>query len=132
MRRHLVLIVLTASAPSVGYAAGATVIKDTIACNNIGLMSIAEQYRAEGDELAAKRYIADAARRGSCTTFKKGTSVIFHHAVYYTDGDYGSYTTVRRKGEPRSWVIEKCALDARDPDLARFPEYTTPEPQCEQ
>ncbi len=118
--------------PSLALAAGANVIKDTLACEGIGHFGVMDNLRADGDEEAVKKLKAGYLRRGSCRIIKAGTPVFFYHFMEYTDGDYGSFTTIRRKGDTRSWVLEKCALDARDPDVARFPGYTVPEKPCNQ
>jgi hypothetical protein len=112
-------------------AADAHVIKTTMACENIGIFGVMDNYRNEDDDVAIKKYKAYKLHKGDCRIFKPGTRVIFHHVSEYTDGDYGQYTTVRKAGEISSWVIDKCALDGRDPDIARFPGYVVPEKPCE-
>lgn len=112
------------------FAGEARVIKDTLACENIGWVSQRDTFLQEGDEVAAKKLEAMATRGGNCRKIKAGTQVIFYHFSSYTDGDYGAYTTIRRKGDTRSWVVDKCALDGRDPDLTRFPGYVSPEKPC--
>ena len=117
--------------PQIALAAETTVIKDTIACKSIGTFSLADQYyHNENDPEAAKQLIRSAANAGECTILKKGTTVVFHHPTTIRDGDYGARTTVRRKGQPSAWVIDKCSLAGRDPALEGM-EFLLPEPPCE-
>ena len=118
--------------PSFCWAADAHVIKDTFACENIGWFEMMDKYKPDSDEVALRKYKAHGLHTGQCRTIKKGTRVIFYHFSQYTDGDYGDMTTVRRAGDTQTWVLKKCSLDARDTDLARFPEYTLPEKPCAQ
>lgn len=126
------LILLTMAAPSVGKAATATLIKNAIGCRHIGIFAVASTYNQEGDPVAAKQSIRMAIARGECKILRKGTKVIFHHLAAYTDGDWGDKTTVREVGKPGGWILDKCALDSRDPDIEKFRSYLLPEPVCEE
>ena len=128
MNRHLFsMIVACMVMPTTALAAETKLIRDAIACENIGIFALADNYYADGDDVAAKKIIKTEFARGRCTILKKGTAVIFYHSIYATDGDYSDKTTVHKKGEPRIWVLEKCALEGRDPALARLPNFVTPE-----
>jgi hypothetical protein len=125
------LFTMMIAVPHIALAAETTVIKDTIACNSIGIFALADQYyEKENDPEAAKQLIRNHASIGECTIIKKDTMVVFHHPTTIRDGDYGSRTTVRRKGSPSTWVIDKCSLAGRDPALEGM-KFLLSEPPCD-
>jgi len=132
MKTLLLAACATALLPSIGFADEAHLIKSTIACDGVGWFMYRDGLRRDGDEVAVKKMTAHSLRTGECRMFKKGTRVIFHYITDYTDGDYGTYTRVRRAGDPNPMVLEKCALDGRDSNLLRFPGYVSPEQPCEE